>query len=95
MYCIFLNYLGTLYTVDIYLNIQYQDRTNIIQGVLHNMTCRLLYTVLDIKEFLLKKSFTQTYFTMKSILQKYDYHMICLIRLFGIKQLSKLWKKKF
>ena len=63
------------------------------------MTCRLPYTVLDFKEFLhfilLKKSFTQTYFTMKSILQKYDYHMICFIRLFGIKQLSKLWKKKF
>ena len=67
--------------------------------LVNSFECLVPYTVLiykDILQFiLLKKSFTQIYFHLKSILQLYDCHILFFVILFGIKQLNKLWKKTF
>ena len=66
--------------------------------LLNSYECLLPYIILDIKVFLhvisLKTSFSQIYFTLKSILQ-YNWHTIFCIILFYIIQLNLLWKKTF
>ena len=66
---------------------------------MNSFECRLPYIILDIKDFLqfilLTNSFTQIYFTLKSVFLLNDCHVVFLTFIFYIRQHNNLWKKTF